>query len=388
MTPNRPARLVMLIDSLGLGGAERLLVTYLQYFDTTHFEPRVCALDVRDGNPTAADIQRLGIPVDLIPIPKLQDLTGLPRLVRYLRQQRADLLHTQLQFADALGSIAAKILRIPTISTLHTRQGPARNRSSLWRRQFTWWSLRHFCDQVIAVSEDARQHYLELGHLSPGQVKTLYNGIDLSQFTCPDEAHRLAQRQTLGSPSHAPLLITVAVLRPAKGIQYLIEALPVILKSIPEVHYLVVGSGEYEATLKEAAQQHGVAERVIFAGVRNDIPDLLALSDIFVLPTLDEALPTVLAEAMAAQKPIVASRVGGVPEMVEHGCNGLLVPPGDPAILAEACLQILQNSDQAGIMGRAGREIVEQRFNIRRQAQQLSELYQELLVKHEGKRAL
>jgi glycosyltransferase involved in cell wall biosynthesis len=388
MISNRPARLVMLIDSLGLGGAERLLVTYLQHIDTTQFEPRVCALNVRDDNPAAVDIQRLGIPVDLVSIPKLQDLTGLPRLVRYLRQQQADLVHTQLQFADALGSIAAKILRIPTVSTLHTRQGPARSRSSLWRRQFTWWAQRHFCDQVIAVSEDARQHYLELGHLSPGQVMTLYNGIDLSHFTCPDEARRLAQRQALGIPPRAPLLITVAVLRPAKGIQYLIETLPPILKAVPDVHYLVVGSGEHEAALKAATQQHGVAERVIFTGARKDIPDLLALSDIFVLPTLDEALPTVLAEAMAAQKPIIASRVGGVPEMVEHGRNGLLVPPGDPVRLAEACLQILQNSDQARKMGQAGREIVEQRFNIRRQAQQLSELYQGLLGKYEGKQSL
>ena len=142
----------------------------------------------------------------------------------------------------------------------------------------------------------------------------------------------------------------------------------------------MVGSGKQEDSLKELAKTHGVADRVIFSGQRNDIPNLLAICDLFVLPTLGEALPTVLAEAMAAQKPIVASNVGGVPEMVEHGHNGLLVPPADPASLAEACLQLLQNAGEADAMARAGREIVERRFSIHLQGQRLSDLYQGLLA--------
>jgi glycosyltransferase involved in cell wall biosynthesis len=148
---------------------------------------------------------------------------------------------------------------------------------------------------------------------------------------------------------------------------------------VPETRYLVVGSGDHEHALKELTKTHGVEDRVIFTGSRDDIPDLLALSDVFVLPTLGEALPTVLAEAMAAQKPIVVSNVGGVPEMVEDGRNGLLVAPANPEQLSTACLQLLQHHDQAQAMARAGREIVEQRFNIEVQGQRLGDLYQDIL---------
>jgi glycosyltransferase involved in cell wall biosynthesis len=233
----------------------------------------------------------------------------------------------------------------------------------------------------VAVSEGTRQHHIRLGKLAPEKVVTLYNGIDLSCFSLNGQFDRRASRQALGIPLDAPVLITVAVLRPPKGIQYLIEALPTILQAVPEARYLVVGSGQHEAALKELAQTYGVAERVIFTGARDDVPALLSMSDLFVLPTLTEALPTVLAEAMAAQKPIVASSVGGVPEMIEHGCNGLLVPPADPAKLAAACLQLLQDQAQARAMAYAGRQIVEQRFNIRKQVEHLGDLYQELLAK-------
>ena len=373
-------RVAMLIDSLGMGGAERLLTIYLQHFDTSRFEPRVCALQIRENNPIAADIQRLGIPVDLVSVPHLRDLRALPRLVRYLRRQKIDLLHTQLEFSDTLGSIAAKIAGIPAVTTLHTFDAPAPGTRLYWRLKLRWWVFRHFSDRVIAVSEGTRQHHLKMGQLPPDKVITLYNGIDLSRFTPVTAESRRATRAEFGIPPQAPLLITVAVLRPPKGIQYLIEALPRILQAMPQARYLLVGDGEHRAALQALAQKHSVAERVIFAGSRTAIPDLLAAADLFVLPTLTEALPTVLAEAMAAQLPIVASKVGGVPEMVEDRRNGLLVPPAEPASLADACLKILQNPAQAQAMAAAGRQIVEEKFNITRHVQQLGDIYQEILA--------
>ncbi|MFN8455458.1 MAG: glycosyltransferase [Anaerolineae bacterium] len=378
-------RIVYLIDSLGLGGAERLLPIYLQHLDTGRFEPRVCALHVKDNNRLAADIERLGIPVDLLALRHLRDLPAAGQLLRYLRQQQTDLLHTQLEFADTLGSLAARWLGLPSVSTLHTFDDPPKGSRTYWRLKLRWWSLAHFCDRIIAVSEGTRQHHLRVGGLPPHKVITLYNGIDLSRFEHVAKIDRSTIRQTLSLPPDAPVLVTVAVLRPPKGIQYMIEALPAILAQAPDTHYLIVGSGEHQNALQDLARQTGVTERVIFAGARPDIPDLLAASDLFVLPTLTEALPTVLAEAMAAVKPIVVSNVGGVPEMIEHHHNGLLIPPADPARLAQACLQLLQNPDQARRMACAGREIVEQRFNIQRQAQRLAELYEELLAQgHRG----
>jgi glycosyltransferase involved in cell wall biosynthesis len=380
----QPRRIIFLIDSLGLGGAERLLVTYLQHFPTHRFEARVCACNVRDGNPIADDIRRLTqVPVDMLPMRRLTDPRGLPRLLRYLREQRADLIHTQLLSSNILGGMAGKLLGIPVVSTQHMYDAPAKRTRSYWRRQLMWWVMRHCHDRVIAVSEGTRQHHMRMGRLAPDQVVTLYNGIDLSAFTPGLETSRQATRQALGIAPDAPLLITVAVLRPAKGIQYLLEAMPSILEAMPETRYLVVGSGDDEDRLKGLVMRYGLADRVVFTGARRDVPVLLSASDLFVLPTLDEALPTVLAEAMAAQKPIVASGVGGVPEMVEHGRNGLLVPPADPSSLAHACLRVLQNPDQAGAMACAGRQTVEQRFNIQRQVRRLADLYEQVLAERE-----
>lgn len=368
-------RIVFLIDGLGMGGAERLLVIYLQYLDRTRFEPRVCVMQVKNGNPMAAEIEKLGVPMDTVPVKRLADPSALPQLLGYLRRVRPAVLHTQLEFSDTLGCTAARLLGIPAVSTLHTADAPEKGEKSYRRLKLRWWILRHITTRVIAVSAGTRRHHLRVGKLPPEKVVTLHNGIDLSRFIPIPPAEKALLRVSLGIPAEAPVLITVAVLRPPKGIHFLLEALPDILNVVPETRYLIVGDGDHREKLKSIAAEKGVSDRVIFAGTRRDIPQLLAIADIFVLPTLTEALPTVLAEAMAAGKPIIASHVGGVPEMVDDGRNGLLIPPAAPRELTGACLKLLENPERAQEMGRAGRQIVAERFDIRRQVRRLEELY-------------
>jgi glycosyltransferase involved in cell wall biosynthesis len=169
--------------------------------------------------------------------------------------------------------------------------------------------------------------------------------------------------------------VTVAVLRPPKGIQFMIRALPTILAAHPNTYYLIVGSGAHQDALREEVRRAAIEDRVLFAGMRRDVPRVLAASDLFVLPTLTEALPTVLAEAMAAKLPIVASRVGGIPEMIQDGQNGILVQPEDPETLAGACIQLLNSPEKRIEMGAAGHRIANQKFSIERQVHQLKELY-------------
>jgi glycosyltransferase involved in cell wall biosynthesis len=248
-----------------------------------------------------------------------------------------------------------------------------------------WQTLRHFSDRIIAVSEETRQHHIRHAHFAPHKTVTLYNGINLAPFEAAGASERQAIRQELGIPPDVPVLTTVAVLRRPKGIHYMLEALPQIVQAVPEVRYLIVGDGEQRATLRDLAAAQGVAEQVIFAGSRSDVPAVLAASDIFVLPTLTEALPTVLAEAMGARKPIIASAVGGVPEMIERERNGLLVPPAEPQRLAEACIRLLRNPAAAQMMGHTGRTIAHERFEITLQARRLGILYQELLTNRRRK---
>jgi glycosyltransferase involved in cell wall biosynthesis len=374
----RRYKIAYLIDGLGMGGAERLMVPLLKHLDRAGFEAHVCALQSRDGNPIADEIRLLGIPVDCLDIKHLRDLDALPKVIRYLQQTGADLVHTQLEAANILGNLSAKLLHLPSVCTIHVMPSLEVKTKTRLHQKVEWFSLRHFCDRVISVSEEAARYHRKVSRAPQEQVTTIYNGIDLSGFVSMDrDGERKAVRAELGIPPDANVLVTVAVLRPQKGIQYMIRALPAILNSHPNTWYLIVGGGSHHDALIEEVNHAGVKDRVVFAGMRKDIPRLLAASDVFVLPTLTEALPTVLAEAMAARLPIVASRVGGIPEMIVDGQNGCLVEPENPEALRAACVHLLVDRENRAAMGAEGWDIVNQQFNIARQVDQLEELYLE-----------
>lgn len=360
-----------------MGGAERLLVPYLRHLQNSGLNLRVCALQERGDNGLATELAALSVPVDLLPVPYLRDITAVPRLATYLRQHQADLVHTQLELANTLGTVAARLQRLPTVCTLHTIDQPALGSKAARRIRLMWWVLRRWCQRIIAVSEETRQHHLQAARFWPAQVVTLYNGIDLGRFATTVSA--TAVRASLNIPTTAKLMITVAVLRQPKGIQHMIDALPQILTAVPDAHYLIVGDGDHRTALETQAARLGVEERVCFAGQRRDVADLLAASDLFVLPTLTDALPTVLMEAMALRLPLLATAVGGVPEMVADGHNGRLVPPGAADQLAQAAIALLWDENRRREMGENGRLLVEQKFNIQRQVAELAALYHTLL---------
>ena len=374
--PERKYRIAYIIDGLGMGGAERLMVPMLQHLNRDDFEAQVCALQSKDGNPMAAEIRALGVPVQNLNIRHLRDWNALPRLIGYLKDTGADLVHTQLEFANILGNISAKYLRLPSVCTIHVMPALDVKAKSKLHQRAEWFALRRFCNHVIAVSEEARQYHIAISGAPSGQVTTIYNGIDLSGFVKLDQAReRAAVRSELRIPQAANVLTTVAVLRPQKGIQFMIRALPAVLAAHPDTYYLIVGDGSHRDALVEEVRKAGLNDRVIFAGMRRDVARLLAASDIFVLPTLTEALPTVLAEAMAARLPIVASRVGGVPEMVTDEENGCLVEPEDLGGLASACSHLLSDAEMRTHMSTTGWKTVDQKFNIERQVDKLEELY-------------
>ncbi|MBI5932761.1 MAG: glycosyltransferase [Chloroflexi bacterium] len=384
MTPNPPSRkynIAFLIDGLGMGGAERMMIPILKQLRGEDFEPRVAVFQAREGNPIAKDLQALGITVDYFPIPYLRDVGAVLRLVKYFKQTKTDLVHTQLELADSLGSIASKWARLPSVSTLHTMPSQDMRLKSWAHQTIEFWSLRLFCDRVISVAEEARQYHLKISGAPEKQNITIYNGIDLTRFAHLDGT-RDALRRELGIPSDAEVLTTLAVLRQPKGIQFMIQAMPAVLEARPKAVYLVAGDGSHRAALEEEARRAGVDRSVIFAGMRSDVPRILAASDVFVLPTLTEALPTVLAEAMACRLPIVASAVGGVPEMVTDGENGKLVQPARPDELSRACVELLSNPALREQMSRRGWEIVNDKFNVKGQVERLKELYRGLIKQY------
>jgi glycosyltransferase involved in cell wall biosynthesis len=186
-------------------------------------------------------------------------------------------------------------------------------------------------------------------------------------------------RDELGIPGEAIVAATVAVLRPQKGVEIMLGALPALLDERPDLVYLVVGDGPDAGRLRALAAELGVEEHVRFPGSRGDVARLLGACDLLVHPTLEDALPTSLMEAMAAGLPVVAGAVGGVPEMVHDGRTGRLVPPGDVAALTVAVRELLADADLRAAMGREGERLVAERFDLDTQARRLRDLYLDVL---------
>ena len=369
---------IFFIDVLGYGGAERLMAPIISYLKKD-FSIRVCVFQIKDGNPMATRIESEGVPVDYLPIKHLRELSAIPRLIRYLRKHRPDLVHTQLEFGDILGNITAKILRIPTVSTIHvmpTVSAPLKQRI----HQAAWWAVLRFCsNRIIAVSDRSRNHYINNFRIRSDQAITIYNGIDLTRFHQKSRQFNSHFRTQLGIPDESIVLLTVAILRRQKGIQYMIKALSRIIHEFPNVIYLVVGDGPHLPKLQQEAHNHNISEHIHFTGLRRDISEILSIGDIFILPTLTEALPTVLSEAMASKLPIISSNVGGIPEMIEDGKNGLLIDAGNPSQLADACISLLRSKNRQTQMGEYGYELAQSKFNILTQTNKLRSLYRELM---------
>lgn len=378
-------RVLHLIDSLGPGGAERLLVDYLPRLRELGLEVRVCALAERQGNPVAADLRRLGVPVELVPVRRLADPAGFARIARHIRRVRPDLVHTQLEASDTLGALAARMQRVPVVSTQHTMSPPEPRSREAVRAFIAERALGASAARIIAVSDAARRFYERSTALPARKLTTLRNGIDLPAFRAEVAASE-GVREELGIADDAVVAATVAVLRPQKGVEIMLRALPALLAERSELVYLVIGGGPDAERLRGLAAEIGVEDHVRFPGSRTDVARLLGACDLLVHPTLEDALPTSLMEAMAAGLPIVAGAVGGVPEMVEEGRNGRLVPPGDVAALTAAVRELLADADLRAAMGREGERLVAERFDLDTQARRLRDLYLDVLSPGPGRR--
>jgi glycosyltransferase involved in cell wall biosynthesis len=373
--PNRRIKVLYLIDSLGPGGAERLMVDLLPRLRTFDVESEVIAIQERHGNPVAAELESAGIAVSTIGIERLRERGALGRVLRAIEAAEPDVVHTQLEFADILGSVAAHRLGVPSVATIHTLDRPHRWSREAARFRIMAWTLRHRSSRVIAVSDSARRHVLHKAGLAKRHTITIHNGIDLDPFLAVDPTAGQKVRAELGIAAEARVLTTVAVLRELKGIQHMIDAMPAVLASVPDAHYLIVGDGEHGRSLRNCVAEVGVEGSVTFAGSRTDIPDVLAASDLFVLPSLTEALPTVVIEAMAVGVPVVATDVGGTSEIITSGDTGVLIPPSSPGHLEEAVTRVLTSPRQRVAMGAAGRRAAVARFSIDRHASRLADEY-------------
>jgi glycosyltransferase involved in cell wall biosynthesis len=288
---------------------------------------------------------------------------AMVRLARYLRQERIDVLHTHLFEPSVVGLQAGVTARTPVkVTTRHYSDYHTRIDKS-WHVRLDRMCTR-LADDVIAVSDHTRRHMLEVEGAPPDKVHTVLNGFDPSRIELPDgtEADRL-RREFDAEDSH--LLLVVGRLHPEKGYEHLFRALPDLRRRVDDpVVLLVAGTGPFESDFRRQVADLGCDQEVRFLGFRDDAPSLMAAADLVVLPSVAEAFGITLAEALYVGTPVVATRVGGIPEIVDDGVDGVLVPPASSDALAEAIAALLNDPERRAKMTGAGRDKVQRRFRF------------------------
>src|SRR5688572_19672148 len=304
------------------------------------------------------------------------DPAALWRLGQLLRRGQFDIVHTH-SFRTELGSVLWG--RLPKLAPIVVRTVHNVEEYHVSPRYATLSRLSaRGLDRIVAISDAVAEFLRHDAALPEEKVVRIYYGIDPSPFQ-PDLPP--PSRRPEGDPLRRPTIGVVARLAPQKGHRVLFDALPAVRAAIPEVYARLVGHEELSkaAELHAYAVERGVDDLVWFEGFRSDIAQVMADLDVFVLPSLWEGFGLVLLEAMAAGRPVVASAVGPIPEIVVDGVTGLLVPPGDPAALAEGIIRLLRDPDLAAAFGRAGRARVERELRVDTMVARTESLYDELL---------
>ena len=301
----------------------------------------------------------------------------LGRIFTRIRQNRPDIVHTHLFKSDLHGRLAARMAGVPVvISTLHNCHNWARNPilGNLYGAN------ARLADHLIAVSDEVRDYSIRYTHVDPKKTTTIANAIPLARFE-NKRAEGQKIREEFNVPENSPLLGIVARLTEQKDHDNFLHAAQRILQDAPEARFLIVGDGPLAESLKALAATLKIQNSVIFTGNRKDIPSVLAALDILVFSSRWEGLPVALLEGLASSLPVVATNVGGVPGVIQHGVTGLLVPPSNPDALASSCLSLIKDTSLRGKIAQAGYEHVQANYGMDGMVNRTVALYQSLLQK-------
>jgi glycosyltransferase involved in cell wall biosynthesis len=388
---NKPLNVMQVVRNLEIGGGQEVVRTLAENLSENGCRPVVCTF--KDG-PLRQDIEGLGIPVEVLP-GRGHSVVAFPLFIADLVRIRRDL--AQVAKTYRVDVVQTHLLRVLDFVILTLRS--KRDLLVFWTFQNAYFTLREdhltrhkwllgpkrfayrvlyrlaarWVDGFIAVSEDVKTALQEAFGIPPDKITVICNSVDVRRYQQPVDRARV--RRELGLAESARVMIVVATFKEQKGHRYLVEAAPPVIAEYPDLHILFVGDGELREELQLQVREAGVEGHIHFLGFRQDIPELLAASDCFVLPSLWEGLPMALVEAMATGLPIIATEVSGSKQAMINGETGLLVGPGDVAQLEEAMVRLLSQPDQARAMGSAAQRRVESNFGASKQAEEHIALY-------------
>jgi glycosyltransferase involved in cell wall biosynthesis len=378
--PGRP-RVLHLINSFDAGGTERQAVELLNRLDEKRFETQLAVLGWR-GPLRRRIVERFPYAAEF-PLYGFFNANAVKQLLRLretMIEKRIAVLHTHDFYSGALGVTAARLGGIRVIA--------AQRHLRLSERRIHDWGTRYIhrlATRLLVNAEGIRDHILKMGSASPGKIVVIHNGLDAPPRNEIDaralrERRRAELLAELGLDAGARVVGCVAGLKPVKGHRHLLDAAAKVMKADARVHLVLVGAGELRDGIAAHARQLGIGARTSMLGHREDSAQLAAAFDVAVLASLSEGLPNAVMEAMAAGAPVVATAVGGVPELIEDGETGFLVPPADSEALAERIEYALSQTDLTSLIAMRGRQFIIERFGMERMVAAVERLYDDVIA--------
>ena len=373
----RRLKVVTLVREIGPdggGGAERVARDLLVELDPLRFE-RILFVSRpprdRTGEAVVAELRRRGVDVRFLRRRFKYDPLAWWPLLRALRRERIDVLHTHAFGQNAWGSLIGRLAGVPVmVAHEHNREFTARTLHPVIDREL----IGRCASAMIVVSDEARRAMIEVERIPPERLVLLPNGV---QALPPGDGRAL--RSQLGVGSDDPVVGTVCIIRREKALDVLVRAAALLRKEFPRLRVLIAGDGPDRARVEAVSEQLELSGCVHLAGARTDVPDVLAAIDVAVICSDYEGSPRAILEFMDAGKPIVATEVGGIPEVIEDGVHGVLVPPQDEEALAAALARVLRDVECRNQMGTRARERCRRELSLDRTVETVQELYEELL---------
>ena len=350
-------------SSRGYGGQEIRTVAEVRWLLAHGWDALIAC---QPDSPLFNEARRSAIPVEALEMRGSVDLAAILRLRKLMRNRPVSLVHTHSSVDSWLGSIAAKSLARPVVRTRHVSIPIRRTRALVYR----------LADRIITSAERVRSMVTAAG-ISPERVVTIPAGVDGERFHPGVSGVEVRKELGLGE---APVVGLVANVRGSKGHNIFLEAARTVIATRPDARFLVVGDGVGFDEVSRRVRDMSLDHTVLLTGFRRDIPEVMAALDVLVLPSIrSEAIPQVIPQALAVGTPVVASTVGGSPELIRDGENGRLVAPGDARALAEAILALLGDPVRARAMALAGQVMVRERYTIDATMARTTDVYRALL---------
>ena len=365
-----PTRVLYLSHAFAVGGAEEMVLNLVRHLPPSYVPAVAC---IHEAGPIGLEIERTGVPFKVLGLtPGLRHPFDLLRLRDFLHECQPDIVHTFLLTGSLYGRFAALMARVPVV--IGTEVNVYERKHALHARAERW--LMRDTDAVVASAESVRDFYIRQVKADPAKVEVIYNAVDWAQLQAT--VSRDEMRASVEVPAGAPLLTIIARLTEQKGHRILLDALA--RTDLAHAYLLVVGDGPLRDVLERQAANLGLSARVRFLGARRDLGNILAATDVFVMPSFWEGLPLAMVLAMGAGLPVVATRVAGIPEVVQDGVTGLLVPPGDSGELGAALSRVVNGDTTRVLLGQAARAFVRPRFGVDGYVNAITALYDRLLA--------